>query len=124
MRFLIHSWTGQIILPLLVFMILYLIKSTLGRKIKIRLADLLLPFLFFSIHSLSVNVFGISILPFVIFAFSAYGFLKIVIMDFYERKFMIGEFFNRYLYIWDLISIFLYALLVVLQLSKIMNTVI
>ncbi len=124
MRFLIHSWTGQIILPLLVFMILYLIKSTLGRKIKIRLADLLLPFLFFSIHSLSVNVFGISILPFVIFAFSAYGFLKIVIMAFYERKFMIGEFFNRYLYIWDLISIFLYALLVVLQLSKIMNTVI
>ena len=113
MRFLIHSWAGQIILPLLVF-----------KKIKIRLADFLLPFLFFSIHSLSVNVFGISILPFVIFAFSAYGFLKIVIMAFYEGKFMIDKFFDRYLYIWDLISIFLYALLVVLQLSKIINTVI
>ncbi|WP_270396858.1 DUF3397 domain-containing protein [Ligilactobacillus ruminis] len=124
MRFLIHSWSGQIILPLLVFMMLYLIKFALGKKIKIRLADFLLPFLFFSIHSLSVNVFGISILPFVIFAFSAYGFLEIVIMAFYEGKFMIDKFFDRYLYIWDLISIFLYALLVVLQLSKIINTVI
>ncbi len=124
MRFLIHSWAGQIILPLLVFMMLYLIKFALGKKIKIRLADFLLPFLFFSIHSLSVNVFGISILPFVIFAFSAYGFLKIVIMAFYEGKFMIDKFFDRYLYIWDLISIFLYALLVVLQLSKIITTII
>ncbi|WP_334115886.1 DUF3397 family protein [Ligilactobacillus sp.] len=124
MKFLIHSWVGQIVLPLLVFMMLYLIKFALGRRIKIRLADLLLPFLLFSIHSLSVNVFGISILPFVIFAFSAYGFLKIVIMAFYEGKFMIGEFFDRYLYIWDLISIFLYALLVILQISKIINTVI
>lgn len=46
MRFLIHSWAGQIILPLLVFMMLYLIKFALGKKIKIRLADFLLPFLF------------------------------------------------------------------------------
>ena len=64
MRFLIHSWAGQIILPLLIFMMLYLIKFALGKKIKIRLADFLLPFLFFSIHSLSVNVFGMLFLLF------------------------------------------------------------
>lgn len=58
------------------------------------------------------------------FCFFSIWFLKIVIMAFYEGKFMIDKFFDRYLYIWDLISIFLYALLVVLQLSKIINTVI
>lgn len=96
----------------------------LWAKNKNQIGRLSVAFSLFSIHSLSVNVFGISILPFVIFAFSAYGFLEIVIMAFYEGKFMIDKFFDRYLYIWDLISIFLYALLVVLQLSKIINTVI
>ena len=43
---------------------------------------------------------------------------------FWDFNFAVDKFFDRYLYIWDLISIFLYALLVVLQLSKIINTVI
>lgn len=61
-------------------------KVCFGQKNKNQIGRLSVAFSLFSIHSLSVNVFGISILPFVIFAFSAYGFLEIVIMAFMKEN--------------------------------------
>ncbi len=124
MNFLLNTWCGQVILPPLTAFILVTYYSLTERKPGFIGSGVFLAILWFSIHRLSAEVFGISFLPFVIFAFSAYGFIRILTVVLYEKRFMAAAFFRRYFLLWDMLSVGVFSVAAIMQVARIINTVI
>lgn len=116
----ITTWYVMPLIILIVLMALRFIKKGLKSywPSKLRIIDIITFVLIFGIHGLSIELFGLSALPFLAFAASAYGLILTITLVYSEDDFRFKRFV---LYYWRAIDIFVLVLYVILFLVKLAN---
>jgi hypothetical protein len=99
---------GDIVLYLIPIFLLYLFSKSVNRhfgnqQIKIKLADLLVPYLMVGIQILSIDTFEISIFPYFLIILFSLGIIIAVLIAYKKGEIIYSRFFRTY---WRFVFIF------------------
>ncbi|BDI02154.1 hypothetical protein LmYK1_13940 [Ligilactobacillus murinus] len=114
----IATWYIMPIVILIIWMALTFLKKNFAKywPKRLRIIDIMMLVLLLGIHGLSVTLTGLSLLPFLAFAASAFGLVLTVYLVYTEDDFRVRRFFVIY---WRTLDIFIVGLYIILLLIEI-----
>ena len=106
------------IMPIIIWMALTFLKKNFAKywPKRLRIIDIMMLVLLLGIHGLSVTLTGLSLLPFLAFAASAFGLVLTVYLVYTEDDFRVRRFFVIY---WRTLDIFIVGMYIILLLIEI-----
>lgn len=116
----IATWYIMPIVILIIWMALTFLKKNFAKywPKRLRIIDIMMLVLLLGIHGLSVTLTGLSLLPFLAFAASAFGLVLTVYLVYTEDDFRVRRFFVIY---WRTLDIFIVGMYVILLLIQVAN---
>ena len=114
----IATWYIMPIVILIIWMALTFLKKNFAKywPKRLRIIDIMMLVLLLGIHGLSVTLTGLSLLPFLAFAASAFGLVLTVYLVYTEDDFRVRRFFVIY---WRSLDIFIVGMYIILLLIEI-----
>ncbi|WP_153551172.1 DUF3397 family protein [Ligilactobacillus murinus] len=114
----IATWYIMPIVILIIWMALTFLKRNFAKywPKRLRIIDIMMLVLLLGIHGLSVTLTGLSLLPFLAFAASAFGLVLTVYLVYTEDDFRVRRFFVIY---WRTLDIFIVGMYIILLLIEI-----
>lgn len=114
----IATWYIMPIVILIIWMALTFLKKNFAKywPKRLRIIDIMMIVLLLGIHGLSVTLTGLSLLPFLAFAASAFGLVLTVYLVYTEDDFRVRRFFVIY---WRTLDIFIVGMYIILLLIEI-----
>ena len=114
----IATWYIMPIVILIIWMALTFLKKNFAKywPKRLRIIDIMMLVLLLWIHGLSVTLTGLSLLPFLAFAASAFGLVLTVYLVYTEDDFRVRRFFVIY---WRTLDIFIVGMYIILLLIEI-----
>jgi len=114
----IATWYIMPIVILIIWMALTFLKKNFAKywPKRLRIIDIMMLVLLLGIHGLSVTLTGLSLLPFLAFAASAFGLVLTVYLVYTEDDFRVRSFFVIY---WRTLDIFIVGMYIILLLIEI-----
>ena len=114
----IATWYIMPIVILIIWMALTFLKKNFAKywPKRLRIIDIVMLVLLLGIHGLSVTLTGLSLLPFLAFAASAFGLVLTVYLVYTEDDFRVRRFFVIY---WRTLDIFIVGMYIILLLIEI-----
>ena len=114
----IATWYIMPIVILIIWMALTFLKKNFAKywPKRLRIIDIMMLVLLLGIHGLSVTLTGLSLLPFLAFAASAFGLVLTVSLVYTEDDFRVRRFFVIY---WRTLDIFIVGMYIILLLIEI-----
>ena len=114
----IATWYIMPIVILIIWMALTFLKKNFAKywPKRLRIIDIMMLVLLLGIHGLSVTLTGLSLLPFLAFAASAFGLVLTVYLVYPEDDFRVRRFFVIY---WRTLDIFIVGMYIILLLIEI-----
>ena len=114
----IATWYIMPIVILIIWMALTFLKKSFAKywPKRLRIIDIMMLVLLLGIHGLSVTLTGLSLLPFLAFAASAFGLVLTVYLVYTEDDFRVRRFFVIY---WRTLDIFIVGMYIILLLIEI-----
>lgn len=114
----IATWYIMPIIILIIWMALTFLKKNFAKywPKRLRIIDIMMLVLLLGIHGLSVTLTGLSLLPFLAFAASAFGLVLTVYLVYTEDDFRVRRFFVIY---WRTLDIFIVGMYIILLLIEI-----
>ena len=114
----IATWYIMPIVILIIWMALTFLKKNFAKywPKRLRIIDIMMLVLLLGIHRLSVTLTGLSLLPFLAFAASAFGLVLTVSLVYTEDDFRVRRFFVIY---WRTLDIFIVGMYIILLLIEI-----
>ena len=114
----IATWYIMSIVILIIWMALTFLKKNFAKywPKRLRIIDIMMLVLLLGIHGLSVTLTGLSLLPFLAFAASAFGLVLTVYLVYTEDDFRVRRFFVIY---WRTLDIFIVGMYIILLLIEI-----
>ena len=114
----IATWYIIPIVILIIWMALTFLKKNFAKywPKRLRIIDIMMLVLLLGIHGLSVTLTGLSLLPFLAFAASAFGLVLTVYLVYTEDDFRVRRFFVIY---WRTLDIFIVGMYVILLLIEV-----
>ena len=114
----IATWYIMPIVILIIWMALTFLKKNFAKywPKRLRIIDIMMLVLLLGIHGLSVTLTGLSLLPFLAFAASAFGLVLTVYLVYTEDDFRVRRFFVIY---WRTLDIFIVGTYIILLLIEI-----
>lgn len=114
----IATWYIMPIVILIIWMALTFLKKNFAKYCpkRLRIIDIMMLVLLLGIHGLSVTLTGLSLLPFLAFAASAFGLVLTVYLVYTEDDFRVRRFFVIY---WRTLDIFIGGMYIILLLIEI-----
>ncbi|MCZ0673640.1 DUF3397 family protein [Ligilactobacillus murinus] len=114
----IATWYIMPIVILIIWMALTFLKKNFAKywPKRLRIIDIMMLVLLLGIHGLSVTLTGLSLLPFLAFAASAFGLVLTVYLVYTEDDFRVRHFFVIY---WRTLDIFIVGMYIILLLIEI-----
>lgn len=114
----IATWYIMPIVILIIWMALTFLKKNFAKywPKRLRIIDIMMLVLLLGIHGLSVTLTGLSLLPFLAFAASAFGLVLTVYLVYTEDDFRVRRFFVIY---WRTLDIFIVGMYIILLLIEI-----
>ena len=114
----IATWYIMPIVILIIWMALTFLKKNFAKYWPkcLRIIDIMMLVLLLGIHGLSVTLTGLSLLPFLAFAASAFGLVLTVYLVYTEDDFRVRRFFVIY---WRTLDIFIVGMYIILLLIEI-----
>lgn len=114
----IATWYIMPIVILISWMALTFLKKNFAKywPKRLRIIDIMMLVLLLGIHGLSVTLTGLSLLPFLAFAASAFGLVLTVYLVYTEDDFRVRRFFVIY---WRTLDIFIVGMYIILLLIEI-----
>ena len=112
----IATWYIMPIVILIIWMALTFLKKNFAKywPKRLRIIDIMMLVLLLGIHGLSVTLTGLSLLPFLAFAASAFGLVLTVYLVYTEDDFRVRRFFVIY---WRTLDIFIVGMYIILLLK-------
>ena len=109
----IATWYIMPIVILIIWMALTFLKKNFAKywPKRLRIIDIMMLVLLLGIHGLSVTLTGLSLLPFLAFAASAFGLVLTVYLVYTEDDFRVRRFFVIY---WRTLDIFIVGMYIIL----------
>ncbi|MDE6376712.1 MAG: DUF3397 domain-containing protein [Ligilactobacillus sp.] len=116
----IATWYIMPIVILIIWMALTFLKKNFAKywPKRLRIIDIMMLVLLLGIHGLSVTLTGLSLLPFLAFAASAFGLVLTVYLVYTEDDFRVRRFFVIY---WRTLDIFIVGIYIILLLIEVAN---
>lgn len=116
----IATWYIMPIVILIICMALTFLKKNFAKywPKRLRIIDIMMLVLLLGIHGLSVTLTGLSLLPFLAFAASAFGLVLTVYLVYTEDDFRVRRFFVIY---WRTLDIFIVGIYIILLLIEVAN---
>lgn len=116
----IATWYIMPIVILIIWMALTFLKKNFAKywPKRLRIIDIMMLVLLLGIHGLSVTLTGLSLLPFLAFAASAFGLVLTVYLVYTEDDFRVRRFFVIY---WRTLDIFIVGMYIILLLIEIVS---
>lgn len=114
----IATWYIMPIVILIIWMALTFLKKNFAKywPKRLRIIDIMMLVLLLGIHGLSVTLTGLSLLPFLAFAASAFGLVLTVYLVYTEDDFRVRRFFVIY---WRTLDVFIVGMYIILLLIEI-----
>ena len=114
----IATWYIMPIVIFIIWMALTFLKKNFAKywPKRLRIIDIMMLVLLLGIHGLSVTLTGLSLLPFLAFAASAFGLVLTVYLVYTEDDFRVRRFFVIY---WRTLDIFIVGMYIILLLIEI-----
>ena len=114
----VATWYIMPIVILIIWMALTFLKKNFAKywPKRLRIIDIMMLVLLLGIHGLSVTLTGLSLLPFLAFAASAFGLVLTVYLVYTEDDFRVRRFFVIY---WRTLDIFIVGMYIILLLIEI-----
>lgn len=114
----IATWYIMPIVILIIWMALTFLKKNFAKywPKRLRIIGIMMLVLLLGIHGLSVTLTGLSLLPFLAFAASAFGLVLTVYLVYTEDDFRVRRFFVIY---WRTLDIFIVGMYIILLLIEI-----
>lgn len=114
----IATWYIMPIVILIIWMALTFLKKNFAKywPKHLRIIDIMMLVVLLGIHGLSVTLTGLSLLPFLAFAASAFGLVLTVYLVYTEDDFRVRRFFVIY---WRTLDIFIVGMYIILLLIEI-----
>ncbi len=114
----IATWYIMPIVILIIWMALTFLKKNFAKywPKRLRIIDIMMLVLLLGVHGLSVTLTGLSLLPFLAFAASAFGLVLTVYLVYTEDDFRVRRFFVIY---WRTLDIFIVGMYIILLLIEI-----
>lgn len=116
----IATWYIMPIVILIIWMALTFLKKNFAKywPKRLRIIDIMMLVLLLGIHGLSVTLTGLSLLPFLAFAASAFGLVLTVYLVYTEDDFRVRRFFVIY---WRTLDVFIVGMYIILLLIEIVS---
>lgn len=116
----IATWYIMPIVILIIWMVLTFLKKNFAKywPKRLRIIDIMMLVLLLGIHGLSVTLTGLSLLPFLAFAASAFGLVLTVYLVYTEDDFRVRRFFVIY---WRTLDVFIVGMYIILLLIEIVS---
>lgn len=119
------SWYVEFVILMIIWLVLFVVKRKFPKfwPKKVLVIDVMLIFLIFGLHSVSVAWTGLSILPFMAFAASAYGLVLTLYLVYTEDDFRFKRFLVAYWRTLDIIAVSAYCVMVFIQSAKFLGII-
>lgn len=116
----IATWYIMPIVILIIWMALTFLKKNFAKywPKRLRIIDIMMLVLLLGIHGLSVTLTGLSLLPFLAFAASAFGLVLTVYLVYTEDDFRVRRFFVIYWRTLDIFIVGMYTILLLIQVAS------
>ena len=116
----IATWYIMPIVILIIWMALTFLKKNFAKywPKRLRIIDIMMLVLLLGIHGLSVTLTGLSLLPFLAFAASAFGLVLTVYLVYTEDDFRVRRFFVIYWRTLDIFIVGMYIMLLLIQVAS------
>lgn len=116
----IATWYIMPIVILIIWMALTFLKKNFAKywPKRLRIIDIMMLVLLLGIHGLSVTLTGLSLLPFLAFAASAFGLVLTVYLVYTEDDFRVRRFFVIYWRTLDIFIVGMYIILLLIQVAS------
>lgn len=116
----IATWYIMPIVILIIWMALTFLKKNFAKywPKRLRIIDIMMLVLLLGIHGLSVTLKGLSLLPFLAFAASAFGLVLTVYLVYTEDDFRVRRFFVIYWRTLDIFIVGMYIILLLIQVAS------
>lgn len=116
----IATWYIMPIVILIIWMALTFLKKNFAKywPKRLRIIDIMMLVLLLGIHGLSVTLTGLSLLPFLAFAASAFGLVLTVYLVYTEDDFRVHRFFVIYWRTLDIFIVGMYIILLLIQVAS------
>lgn len=116
----IATWYIMPIVILIIWMALTFLKKNFAKywPKRLRIIDIMMLVLLLGIHGLSVTLTGLSLLPFLAFAASAFGLVLTVYLVYTEDDFRVRRFFVIYCRTLDIFIVGMYIILLLIQVAS------
>ena len=116
----IATWYIMPIVILIIWMALTFLKKNFAKywPKRLRIIDIMMLVLLLGIHGLSVTLTGLSLLPFLAFAASAFGLVLTVYLVYTEDDFRVRRFFVIYWRTLDIFIVGMYIILLLIEISS------
>ncbi|WP_456085844.1 DUF3397 family protein [Ligilactobacillus animalis] len=116
----IATWYIIPIVILIIWMALTFLKKNFAKywPKRLRIIDIMMLVLLLGIHGLSVTLTGLSLLPFLAFAASAFGLVLTVYLVYTEDDFRVRRFFVIYWRTLDIFIVGMYIILLLIQVAS------
>ena len=116
----IATWYIMPIVILIIWMALTFLKKNFAKywPKRLRIIDIMMLVLLLGIHGLSVTLTGLSLLPFLAFAASAFGLVLTVYLVYTEDDFRVRRFFFFYWRTLDIFIVGMYIILLFIQVAS------
>ena len=116
----IATWYIMPIVILIIWMALIFLKKNFAKywPKRLRIIDIMMLVLLLGIHGLSVTLTGLSLLPFLAFAASAFGLVLTVYLVYTEDDFRVRRFFVIYWRTLDIFIVGMYIILLLIQVAS------
>ena len=116
----IATWYIMPIVILIIWMALTFLKKNFAKywPKRLRIIDIIMLVLLLGIHGLSVTLTGLSLLPFLAFAASAFGLVLTVCLVYTEDDFRVRRFFVIYWRTLDIFIVGMYIILLLIQVAS------
>ncbi len=116
----IATWYIMPIVILIIWMALTFLKKNFAKywPKRLRIIDIMMLVLLLGIHGLSVTLTGLSLLPFLAFAASAFGLVLTVYLVYTEDDFRVRRFFVIYWRTLDIFIVWMYIILLLIEIAS------
>ena len=116
----IATWYIMPIVILIIWMALTFLKKNFAKywPKRLRIIDIMMLVLLLGIHGLSVTLTGLSLLPFLAFAASAFGLVLTVYLVYTEDDFRVRRFFVIYWRTLDMFIVGMYIILLLIEIAS------
>lgn len=118
----LHHWYMQLLGLLIVASCL----KYLWRKFKIKrlkVLDIVGLLLFINVHLLSVQLLGLSVIPFIVLGLAVFGIFMTLLYAYLEGEIFYRSFFLHFWRIVDLVMVFVYSMLLIFMLCQVLEIV-